>query len=572
MDLDAMKSAPCWPVPTDDGGRAEQLELLREWRGSFCSAKLMNRSTEPARVREIVLAEIRHDLPDDTKLYAEGFTMLSQTGGTLGEPVDLCGLTDRKHYRIPQPDDATVVYGMLTLKPPGGRTILMAFTSCRRFVGRFYLRPGAIQVVFDAEGLTLGPGEEWQLEEFMFAEDADRDGLLESLAGRIARHHKPLRFEPVPTGWCSWYCFGPGVTAEQVLANLETIADRMPQLKYVQIDDGYQAAMGDWLEPGKAFGGGLERVLKEIRRRGLQPGIWVAPFIAEEGSRVFREHPDWFVRDASGAPLRSDRVTFGGWRNAPWYALDGTHPQAREHLEGVFRTMREQWGCNYFKLDANFWGAIHGGRFRDPQATRVEAYRRGMEAVLAGAGDSFILGCNHPLWPSLGLIHGSRSSNDISRNWGSISNTAVENLSRNWQNGRLWWNDPDVVVLTGDLPESEFYFHATVIYATGGLVLAGDDLTKMPPERMAMLRKLLPPTGASARFQDDAMRVGVVSLKGRTMLCLLNWDDQASSLSVALPGRGSVRDYWTGAEVEAGAGVLELKDMPPRSARLLACE
>ena len=29
------------------------------------------------------------------------------------------------------------------------------------------------------------------------------------------------------------------------------------------------------------------------------------------------------------------------------------------------------------------------------------------------AGDSFILGCNHPIWPSFGLIHGSRSSSDI---------------------------------------------------------------------------------------------------------------------------------------------------------------
>ena len=46
--------------------------------------------------------------------------------------------------------------------------------------------------------------------------------------------------------------------------------------------------------------------------------------------------------------------------------------------------MRQEWGCTYFKLDANFWGAMHGGRFHDPKATRVEAYRRGMQAVLRG--------------------------------------------------------------------------------------------------------------------------------------------------------------------------------------------
>jgi alpha-galactosidase len=84
------------------------------------------------------------------------------------------------------------------------------------------------------------------------------------------------------------------------------------------------------------------------------------------------------------------------------------------------------------------------------------------------ASNSFILDCNHPLWPSLGLIDGSRSSGDISRKWPTFARTARENLSRNWQNGRLWWNDPDCVVLTGDLSEDEYRFHATASYAAGG--------------------------------------------------------------------------------------------------------
>jgi alpha-galactosidase len=153
---------------------------------------------------------------------------------------------------------------------------------------------------------------------------------------------------------------------------------------------------------------------------------------------VFRQHPDWFVKDDQGRPLPSDRVTFGGWRRGPWYVLDGTHAEVQKHLESLFRTMRNDWHCTYFKLDANFWGAIHGGRFHDPDATRVQAYRRGMEAIRRGAGDAFLLGCNHPMWPSLGLIDGSRSSGDIKRTWPTFARTARENLSRNWQNGTLW--------------------------------------------------------------------------------------------------------------------------------------
>ena len=149
---------------------------------------------------------------------------------------------------------------------------------------------------------------------------------------------------------------------------------------------------------------------------------------------------------------------------------------------------------------------MHGGRFHDPRATRVEAYRRGMEAVVRGAGDSFLLGCNHPIWPSLGLIHGSRSSNDIKRTWDRIkTHRHGRTCSRNWQNGRLWWNDPDAIVLAGDLTDAECQFHATAIYASGGMVLSGDDLTKLPPARAAMLRKLLPPTGVAAAFDDASL-------------------------------------------------------------------
>ena len=240
----------------------------------------------------------------------------------------------------------------------------------------------------------------------------------------------------------------------------------------------------------------------------------------------------------------------------------------QDHFERLFQTMRREWGCTYFKLDANFWGAMHGGRFHDTRATRVEAYRRGMQAIGRGAGDAFLLGCNHPIWPSLGVVHGSRSSNDIKRSWDRVMTTARQNLSRNWQNGRLWWNDPDAVVLAGELSDAECQFHATAIYATGGMILSGDDLTAMPPARAAMLRKLLPPTGVAAQFDDATLQVGQVRLPAARMVCLFNWDDEPRALSVRLPGAATVTDYWTDGSLGRREGVLSIP-MTPRSARLL---
>jgi alpha-galactosidase len=564
---------------------ADRVEVERERSGSFLRTRAINRGRTPVRVNDLIVFEQPLSLPQTSALYGEGFQMLTQTAGTMGVPVDLSQYTDAKHYRIPTGSDARAYYGLLTLTPPGSETQLFAFTSCARFSGRFEIAGDSVRAIVDCEGLSLGPGESWPLEELIVIRGTDRSAMLAEVADALTRNHPPLTSKSPPTGWCSWYCFGPNVTAQQVHDNLDVIARELPALKYVQIDDGYQRAMGDWLETGPAFGGSVRNVLGEIKLRGFQPAIWVAPFIAEQQSHLFQEHPDWFVKDADGAPLRSDRVTFGGWRHGPWYAIDGTHPDAQAHLELVFRTMRREWGCTYFKLDANFWGAIHGGRFHDPHATRIEAYRRGMQAIARGAGDGFLLGCNHPIWPSVGLIHGSRSSNDIKRSWDRVATTARQNLSRNWQNGRLWWNDPDAVVLAGDMTDAECQFHATAIYAAGGMVLSGDDLKSLPPPRAAMLRKLLPPTGVAAKFSEADLRVGIMTLPDATMICAFNWDDHAGQVVVDLDtganqpassleprarqtGARLVMDFWTGEAVPHDGHRVTLT-LPPRSARLL---
>ena len=558
------------PVSSDDPG-LKHLRLSAVWHGDVCRPTLTNRGTKPVRVKEAVLFDYRHHLPTETALYGESFQMLSQISGTLGKPEEI-GLTDAKHYRIPQPADATVASGLLTLSPPDQPHLLFAYTSCKKFIGRFYVRDGSIQAVVDTEGLAIKPGETWHLEEFVFFSGMDRDEQLARVAEMVAKNHPNPLYRVEPTGWCSYYCFGTKATTEQVYSNLDVIAKSIPDLRYVQIDDGYQPAMGDWLEPGKAFGGDVVAVLKQISARGFEPAIWVAPFIAGKNSRVLAEHPDWFMQSEDGKPLPAAMVTFTGWGGGGWYALDGTHPEVQRHLEHVFRTMREQWGCTYFKLDANYWGAMHGGKLHDKGATRIEAYRRGMEAIRRGAGDAYILGCNQPMWPSLGLVHGSRDSGDINRKWPTFKSRMRESLSRNWQNGRLWWNDPDAVLLTGNLSDDEYHFHATAAYASGGMVLSGDDLTQIPADRLGMLRKLLPPVRISAVFDDPAtLEVGRTALADALMVSVFNSSDQPRTITVKLRRRYQITDHWSGLDLGTHSGSYTLTDMPPHSARLLRC-
>ena len=245
--------------------------------------------------------------------------------------------------------------------------------------------------------------------------------------------------------------------------------------------------------------------------------------------------------------------------------------------------MRQEWGCTYFKLDANYWGALHKARLHDPNATRIEAYRRGMEAIARGAGDAFILGCNHPLWPSLGLIDGSRSSMDISRDWGSIRDIGRQNLLRGWQNGRFWWNDPDCLLLSAGpvldmrakppvskgCRENEVLFHAATVHATGGMLLSGDDLPKLQAGQIKVLGKMLPPTAQAARFADEQLAVGRTSQGTRELLYLFNWGDAPADRAATLAQPARLRDYWTGQDLGTHTNEFRLPALPPHTARVI---
>ena len=545
--------------------------LARRWHQNLCRSSLTNRSASPVRVKEVVL--FSGSLPgEDIPFYGEGFQQNGQRGGTLRQPVDIGFVPDRLEYQLPQVEGMLTAYSLVMLSPKEQPHSLLAFTSCRRFSGEFRFGQGVFEVVMDTEGLSLGPGETWEFEEFFIESGFDGEVLFDHLAEQIEINHPRLVYPAVPSGWCSWYHFGPDITEEAVMCNLDAIARAGLELKFIQIDDGYQSFMGDWLAPGEKFPHGVQSLCHEIRRRGFEPAIWVAPFIAEPGSAIFRQHPEWFVTGADGLPIAAEQVSYGGWRCTPWYVLDGTHPGVQEYFRQVFRTMRTEWGCTYFKLDASFWGAMHGCNHFDPAATRIEAYRRGMAAVLEGAGDAFVLGCNTPVWGSLGLLHGNRVTNDIMRYWGKFKAVALELFHRNWQNNRLWINDPDCLVLNNiqgsSLTADEFRFHIAMIQASGGMILSGDDLTTLTGEQLDVIRRLLPSSGCAARFLGDGFTAGIQDNPGGRLLYCFNWEDQPARIAVSLPIPGRVVDFWSGEDLGTWQGVFSPPVLAPHAARV----
>ncbi len=573
-----------------DGQHLKNVDVLCEGHGDGrFTFRVVSHSDVPLAIREVVLLDTPHGFAPDTELYGEGFSMFCSTGGSVGkpEPIDP-SYTDESHYRLRGEEGFHTVYNYARFRESDGQVTLVGFASCRRFNGRLHLNPTRLRVVMDMEGIVIQPGEEWELEELVLHRAADAASVMAAFASSIAQCHPRLPWTSVPNGWCSWYGYGPDISCEIIEANLETLRQHAPELRHILIDDGYQPWMGDWLETGALFPGGVERVVHRIIEAGFEPALWVAPFIASPESRLFREHPDFFVTDAEGRPLGCEGLTFAGWRQGPWYMLDGSHPEACGYLEHVFSTFRA-WGVRFFKLDANAWGALPFGHRRDTTATSVAAYRKGMEAIRRGTGeDSLLLGCNHAYWPSLGTIHASRTSYDIARSFPGFTRVARENLLRNWMNDRLWWNDPDCLVLPlnsggeglvsadGMVPYSEHFtpeeaaFHFTATLASGGMLLSGDRVVEYGPSEWSQIRKAIAlASGASAHFPDDKLEIGWLDISDHERrVFLLNWTTSEVEREVPCPWPARIWDVTSEASPASCSGPFRAR-LAPQEGRVL---
>ncbi len=566
------------------------LVLNAKWDGCVCDITLTNNSDKEQKIGDITIFEADMPFAPDTEFYGEGYNMLSQYGGAINDFKLLGSFSDYNHYKFKKPDGINQVYNMIIFYPKGQLPLLIGFCSCFRFNGWIRFNEQSLQIALNGENITIEPGKTISLEE-IYIKQGERNDILNSFAKAIEKNHPRREFKEIPTGWCSWLVYGPNITAQNIYDNLDAIKNHNLDLKYIQIDDGYQKYWGDWLDFTDKFKGGVKNVCLDIKKKGFEPAIWVAPFVAERDSRLFREHPDWFVKDDDGKPLSSGDVSFGGWRCAPWYILDTTHKEALDYIKTVFKAMRNEWQIKYFKLDAIVWGAMPFGNRYDKNKTCVEAYKMGMNAIIEAVGeDSFILGCNSPMWPSIGLVNGMRVTNDNLRGWAQFKQLAIECFNRSWQHNTLWINDPDTVLLQNQrvelvgadgtvtyiedsVTDDEFKFNSAYTMASGGMVLSGDDVSSLTSENIELLRRLLPPTQISAEFDDKSFTVGRAKISDeKTIIYVFNFDDKEKQIKISLDTKMHIFDLLENESLGIYENEITLKDFKPHYAKALICK
>ena len=309
----------------------------------------------------------------------------------------------------------------------------------------------------------------------------------------------------------------------------------------MQLDDGYQPAVGDWLETNSKFPSGLEILARKIREKGFLAGLWTAPFFASGKSKLFREHPEYFLLN------KQKKKVFCGV-NPLWltrlYALDLTNPEVESWLHRTFKALAHK-GFDYFKVDFLFAG-LRTGLFSDPARSPVEAYRNGLRIIREAIGERrFLLGCGAPLGPSVGLVDGMRISADVKEVWDSpvqrflgdgcgypsVRLSIVNNITRSFMHGAWWMNDPDCLLVRSrntKLTQAETETLVTVLGMTGGLLFLSDNLRKLTGERLETAKAVLPPTPLRGLPADLPLNTlpETYKLEGRgtrRLYALINW-------------------------------------------------
>ncbi len=248
--------------------------------------------------------------------------------------------------------------------------------------------------------------------------------------------------------WCSWYSMYADIDEDLLRRTFQGLVD-LP-FEVFQVDDGWQQSVGDW-EANARFPSGMPDLARRIKATGRTAGLWLAPLVAVQSSRLFQAHPDWFLHDAHGRPTSAGL----NWAEQ-LHALDTTQPAVLDWLTALMRQVRE-WGFDYLKLDFLYGSGLPGVRHVDMQ--REAALRQGLRVLREGMGpDAFFLACGCPILPSLGLCDALRVGPDVWSDWENARDEALlhnpaipgaRSAIRTTVN-RLWLRpavipDPDVV-------------------------------------------------------------------------------------------------------------------------------
>jgi alpha-galactosidase len=196
----------------------------------------------------------------------------------------------------------------------------------------------------------VAPGDSFvspQIFTMVYNNHKDPDEILNTDVCAFVNNHLGIRLsllQQKPTFvYNTWEPFGTNINEKLVMELAKAAAEA--GMKEFVIDDGWQTNYGDWQIDSVKFPHGLKPVFDYIKSLGMKPGLWVSIGSASPESKVFKSHPEWFVRDKNGQltslHLDNEKSRFTACFSTGWYG----------YIRDILVKLAVDYGLEYMKLD-----------------------------------------------------------------------------------------------------------------------------------------------------------------------------------------------------------------------------
>lgn len=210
----------------------------------------------------------------------------------------------------------------------------------------------------------LKPGEKWESPKTFIAIYSNCDDGFEIINGDlnlfVTQYMRPrivqLKEKPVFV-YNTWYPFRTFVSDTLIREVARAAADCGIQ-EFI-IDDGWQINIGgntselawggnygDWKVDEKKFPGGLKPTFDYIRSLGMKPGLWISIGSATGDAWVFKEHPEWFVKNRNNELGNLHFLAEGSDFYTSCFGTEWTN-----YIKNVILGLVNDYGLAYAKLD-----------------------------------------------------------------------------------------------------------------------------------------------------------------------------------------------------------------------------
>jgi alpha-galactosidase len=418
------------------------------------------------------------------------------------------------------------------------------------------------------ENKPIKAGETILFEKFVSIKNQSWQDLMYGFGQEIADEHKiKSRNSYEFKGWSTWDYFGRVYSTKDVTDNIDQLQKEGLDANIIQIDGGWWTERGDYLSVRSNLQGGMKGIADYAKSKGYRAGIHLDGFRADKNSQLYKNHPDWFLKDQDGETICQEIDKKDTYMRYIYF--DYSNPAVRDYMKNVLKTIRTEWGFSYFKIDFMRYGLLetilteHGkDKVRgikkvtkvnsfDNSMTSIERTRAALKSMREGIGEGFFLACSSVFGPTIGIVDGIRTGGDISPTFEHYKSRCLQNGGNFYLNNTVALADADYLVVRnkedeeakrawgedkfgGNTTFNEAKMWSNYVALQGGIKINSDNLMTLRKERKDLIKDAFELKTAKrflpldfwkhAKNKSDAYNIMLAENEDGVYLSFFNWD------------------------------------------------